>query len=462
MATRDELIAALMGEDDPTKREPLDTRRVGAPLRRPTGSTAAYDIGAHGLEALKEAMMFPGKAMDQGITTEEAAPWGAEMALNMAGIGTPFAKPGTLGVAGGMPSSRARDPNMWHGISEVKLPRPVSEMTATHAPTQQIAEKTITPADLQGGLLLPALGDRSVAGSNLMGFNGFQFANPVPMQGGHGFMAANAPKGVAWASGDSVISRLANRTRELSEGGKPVYFPYTAMGERSVDFSHHMTGTLSEALKTSKVSRNAEREFNRAMKTEDADFGAVRNWPGVKSERLADFLISSPGDVRNKFAKTMDTAKFQGLGFPSVAEARYAVTDPRLLNAPTSAAGLSVAKLDPSGKVIRGASEHISYPVDLGGQYVGGLGRSIPRDVFYQDLIKAYESAGYPSFRHDYLLQRGLKGAPVAQPANQKWVDAVSGWIEKNPKEAMKYGLAGMTPAAAAAAVANSMEQQSQ
>ena len=40
-------------------------------------------------------------------------------------------------------------------------------------------------------------------------------------------------------------------------------------------------------------------------------------------------------------------------------------------------------------------------------------------------------------------MSRGVTGAPRAQKANQKWVDNVSKWIEKNPKEETKFNSGG-------------------
>ena len=186
--------------------------------------------------------------------------------------------------------------------------------------------RVITPAEMEGGWLLPAVGDRSATGSRLTGYNGFPFSTPVEMQGGHGFMAAQADKGLAWASNPEVITRIANKVKTLGAKGDPVYFPYTAMHPEGADFSHHVSDTLSEALKHTPLSRNAQREFNRTMKADHVDFGPVKSWPGVMSDNLREYLINAPGDVRNKFAKVMDTRKFQDVRFPSVAEARHAVT----------------------------------------------------------------------------------------------------------------------------------------
>ena len=340
------------------------------------------------------------------------------------------------GFGGGGIAGVTRDPALWHGISKVKLPRPVAEMTATHVPTGPApAENIITPADLQGGLLLPALGDRSAAGSALTAVGGNPLPTPVPMQGGHGYMAAQSPEGAVWASAPSVASRLGNTVRDLSETtGKPVYLPYTAMGERSVDFSHHASDTLANMLADAAVGRRDLGSFNAAMRRTDANFGPVRDWPGVQADDLAAYLREGGGDVRNKFAKTMDTRQFQEAGFPSVAEARYAVTDPRLLNVPTGASGLSIARADPTGRTFTEGAQHLTYPTKLAGSYEGGFGTSVPKEVMFPDMINAYRRLGYEPYRHDYLMARGVEGAPTYQRANQQWVDRVSKWLEKNQR----------------------------
>lgn len=320
---------------------------------------------------------------------------------------------------------------LWHGISKVKLSRPIAEMTATHVPTTELAEKVIAPETMQGGVLLPAWGDRSIAGSKLTEVAGQRLPTPVEMQGGHGFMPANVESGAAWASALPVARRLGNQARLLAESGKPVYFPYTAMGERSVDFSHHISDTLAEMLKTKPLPAKAAADFNEAMRTADVNFPAIEDWPGLRSPKLREYLASSSGDVRNKFAKLMDFSGAEKSGLPSVAEARFAVTDPSLLNVPTGSAGRSIARLDPSGAVnVNPVTPHRTYEAQLGGKYIGGLEQSVPRDIMYPDMINAYRKLGYEPFRYDYLMQRGVTGAPIAQQADQRWVDTISKFLE--------------------------------
>jgi hypothetical protein len=127
-------------------------------------------------------------------------------------------------------------------------------------------------------------------------------------------------------------------------------------------------------------------------------------------------------------------------GFPSVAEARVAVTDPRLLNAPTGASGLSIARMDPKGGL--GPSGHGTYDTGIRGNYVGGFPTSIPKEIIYPDVVGALSKhadavaqarvdAGLKPFRptEDYLMTRTPKGLPRMQEANQKWVDTNSQYL---------------------------------
>jgi hypothetical protein len=50
---------------------------------------------------IADIVMAPRRAMDQGMTTEEAIPWAGDTALGMAGASAPFAARGAVGAAGG-------------------------------------------------------------------------------------------------------------------------------------------------------------------------------------------------------------------------------------------------------------------------------------------------------------------------------------------------------------------------
>jgi hypothetical protein len=365
---------------------------------------AAAREGRYGEAALNAFGLVPGEALVTGAAKLVAAPL--------------------------VPASK-KISDLWHRISEIKLRRPVAEMSAQHLPTGPVTERVISPEALQGGILLPAIGDRSAAGQSLVKVgDGPPLAVPVDLQGGHGFMAANVDRGHVWASNKGVVSTMANRARTLAEKeGAPVYLPFTAMGERAVDFSHHVSDTLAEMIKDARIVRRAPiaSDFDRAMKMDRRDFKGDPSFPGIKSPDLREYLASAPGAVRNKFAKLMDTAKYQDAGFPSVAEARFAVTDPRLLNEPIGAAGLSISRVGPGA--ITEPSTHRTYNTALRGDYVGGLGQSVPREIMYPDIVTAYARQGFHPQGLDFLMLRGR--APVFQRADQQWLDNLMKYIQE-------------------------------
>jgi len=336
-----------------------------------------------------------------------------EAALGTVGARLPTVQAGELGSGGG---------KLIHGISQVKLPKPVEEMTATYKGTPR-ESKLITPAELQGGYIFPAIGDRSMAGRTLTGVGGQRLPSPVELQGGPRYMPEHAGRGSIWASGPGVITRLENRALELAQGGKPVYMPYSAMGERSIDFSHHTSDTLSELMKTAKVTKKSATEFDQAMRTPRAGYNeqAIKDWPGVQSKNLRKYLNEAGGGVRNKFAQIMDTRKYQDAGFPSVAEARVAATDPRLLHEPTGAAGLEIAETMPGAP--RPPSRHPDYASGMSGIYRGSLGASVPRDVMFRDPMRRISQMQNPN--------RAFSMQLPAQETNQQWVDSVSEFLRK-------------------------------
>ena len=342
---------------------------------------------------------------------------------------------------------RAMDPNLYHGISNIKLPKPISEMSSVVEPAEKvIQEKVTSPAKLQNGYLLPLIGDRTAAGGNLVKIGEQKLSEPVVLQGGAGFIPQNVAEKAAWASDPSPITNLSKRVAGQSELGKPIYGTYTSMGPQSGDFSHHVSDSLSEMLKQSERSKNSDKIFDQAMKAPTKDFNKERltDWPGVNSSDLKEYLRDAPGQIRSKFAKLMDSRKFQDRGFPSVAEARFATTDPRLLNEQTGASGLAIAKMDPFGKSFVSPKQHLTYKTNLAGEYVGGLPVSVPKEIMYPDVVEALSKyrESLPGYKPtiDYLMMRTPKGFPVFQETNQKWLDQLSKYLESKGYRFAKGG----------------------
>ncbi|HEX3412872.1 MAG TPA: hypothetical protein VHT00_14225 [Stellaceae bacterium] len=386
----------------------------------------------------EEAFVAPKRAAEMTSLIDKVAPSDpVDLALTGATMGASLPwKMGSLAASIPLSSDNVeagmgrivRDPRLWHGVSDIKLARPLSEVPREQAVLNPRAspERLISPEDLQGSALVPVLGDRTGAGYAVTKIGDVALPQWVDLYGGHGFMSQD-PEHI-WASKQGNITGLAGNVRNIAEKtGKPVELVYSAMGPRAVDFSTFASDALAQQLKTSPISEKAAAEFNKRMIEGNKSFGPVPNFPDVRSPDLQQWLRDQPGVVRDRFAKLMDNAEFSKLGFPNVGETRHAIIDPRLMDVGLGDAGLSIARAHPTG--ITGPSLHPTYSTGLGGTYTGGLGTSVPFDVMFPDLAAHYAQR-YPTTRFDKLAT-SLAGDVKHQETNQQWLDGIMRYLEQ-------------------------------
>lgn len=300
-----------------------------------------------------------------------------------------------------------------------------ADMSATVVPTGDLLPRTIVqPEDLQGSILSPAIGDRTAAGGLLTEINDSPLANPVLLEGGPDFMRGPAGQAddVIWASNQSPMTKLSNQAQELGKTGKDINFVYTASGGRNADFSTMMSDALIEQLPDAKVTKKTKQSFDREMKVAD------KNWPGIDSPKLGEYLRNSTGDKRKAFVEKIALGKYQKAGMPDIVSTRFAITEPELLGLPTGASGYAISKMDPSGRLVTDPQvPHTTYPVQLGGKgYVGGLLDNVPREVMFPDFYATRRAAGIPTRGDD----RSFMSRKVYQDANQQWLDNVMQYLQ--------------------------------
>ena len=368
----------------------------------------------------------------------------ADMGANIAGSGllgsaVKGAKPiGALGMGGGgvKPLTKEQIDPLGYGSTKGLLTRPLSEMNIGYTKdVDLIPQKNLNIEDLQGSVLFPLLGDQSATGLLINSIDDRVFKNPVKLEGGANFMrgASQKAEGSAWASGKGVISDINNRVKRVAERtGLPVKMIYTAMGKDAVDFATFPASVLAEQMPFTKIFKKDIKSFNDKMKASikigSDSHGSVKDFVGVESPNLRAYLETAPAKVRKKFVKLMDTAPFQNAGFPSVAQARYAVTDDALKNAVAGDTGLVIAspnlnKLPTDNPIV----PHSTYPTQMYGDYVGGLNQSIPRNILFRDFFNAMatkkDKSGNllkPSMK-DYTFRLNLP----TQKVDQELVDTI-------------------------------------
>ena len=322
-----------------------------------------------------------------------------------------------------MSAAEAQALGYWHDIGAgKKLPIPISEMKMELQPIANLPPKIIaSPEKMQGGAIVPFVGDRSAAGQNLLGIGDIRFETPVPLEGGYDFMRMQSPTGSIWASEKGASQALQNKINAAAEaGGGDVYGVYSAMGPESMNFNTMMSDALLEQMKAGKISKKNIAAFDREVKSLRPE------WKGVMHPESRAQLESN-GALRHVFVDRMQLDEFQNAGFPNIAYTRYAITDPLLLNEPMYSGGLAIGKMKPEAELITNpVSPHKTYDTQLAGEYFGGFEQSIPKEILFPDWYKTRRADRTP-ISGDV---RSFQLSKPIQQTNQEWLDNVMNYVE--------------------------------
>lgn len=330
---------------------------------------------------------------------------------------------GMVAKAPRMSAAQARELGYWHDIGAgKKLPIPISEMKMDLQPIANLPPKIIaSPEKMQGGAIVPFVGDRSAAGQNLLGVGDVKFQTPVQLEGGYDFMRMQSPTGSIWASEKGASQALQNKINAAAEVGKgDVFGVYSAMGPESMNFNTMMSDALLEQMKAGKISKKNIAAFDREVRSLRPE------WKGVMSPESRTQLETN-GALRHVFVDRMQLDKFQNAGFPNIAYTRYAITDPLLLNEPMYSGGLAIGKMKPGAELITNpVSPHKTYDTQLAGEYFGGFEQSVPKEILFPDWYKARRAQGIPESGD----VRSFQLSKPIQPTNQEWLDNLMNYVE--------------------------------
>ncbi len=322
---------------------------------------------------------------------------------------------------------------LYSDLSKNKHVIPVEEMSAGYVPTHQmLPRKIIDPQKLQGSELVNAVGDRTMAGQNLIEINGVPLAYPVSLEGGPDFMRAlaNQRQGAVWASDPAVIKSIAKFGKERAEEtGKDVNFVYSSMGARAGDFSHMMSDAILAQMQGRPFSKDALEALNKVMYQRNSKWPGLLNTDEEAIQRARDVILGN-GPMRKQFAEEVALGNLQGMGFPDIGSTRYAITEPAMIGKPTGASGYAISRLDPAGRwTNKPEVPHTTYPSQMiEGEYKGGLELQVPREIMFPDFYKQRRLEGRPQGSDD----RSFSLSRVSQDANQEWLDNLMKWTERS------------------------------
>jgi hypothetical protein len=330
-----------------------------------------------------------------------------------------------------MSRAEAEAAGLWHPISDLKLRRPYSEMTATTIDNPAVVmpqTKILTPEDLYKKAGFPKIGDRAATGKILTHINDQPLAWSVNLTGGPKYSMANlspkAGESAAWESGQGKVTTLQNRIKEAAKSADDVLGIYSSGSLQQVDFNTMMSDALAAQLGGSKLTKKAKAAFDKEMR------GFIPDFVGIDSPKLREQLLDvSNGVLRTKFVERMGNKKFQEMGFPDIAATRKAISDVDILDDPLGTTGFTIARMDKDRRVV--TPKHPSgYPVSMAGEYMGGLEQRIPYNIMFSTKAKQRRLLGADP-AGDY---RSYELAQPVQVFDQEWLDTVGKYLEQQKK----------------------------
>lgn len=312
------------------------------------------------------------------------------------------------------------DQPQWHGISNVSSDLPPEKMAPVLRSTGTLEPEAVkTIESLVGRIGIPALGDRSIAGSEILGVGDLTYRNPVRSLGGADFMRESGT-GI-WANAGPQAQELANTAEAVIRSGGDPALIFTAMGPQSADFSTMMAEAVMNQYDPRMIDPALAAKYDEAVRKFVPNFTSILN---------PNFLEGLTGTDRWNLWQLMDRSELKRAGFPDINLARRSITDPRLMDVVPFDAGLTIGR--PTGGLLSPDAmsvSHPTYPAQLAGAYEGGLPQSIPGAILWRDFFNQRRASGAaPGGDQRSFLMNANR---MAQKIDQQTVDEVNQFFEQ-------------------------------
>lgn len=380
--------------------------------------------------------------VDTGALAADAIGTGRALASGDMGLlGEVFQRAGQGGdlSAAKTPNKADLDPL---GYQKTKMRGYLSDVDVNLTDTGENLPRTpMSWEDMEGKVVLPFYGDRTSRGLLVEGVNDQRFDRPVYTEGGVDFMrgpAAQQDRAI-WASDQGITKRLESVAEKAAQNpefeGRDIVGVTGSMAPDANDFATFTGAAMAELVKGSPITKASAKEFDDVMRAVDPNF------VGVLSPKLRDWATSASSEDRKSFIRLMDSNPMQAAGFPSPAEARYAVTDPTQRDMPSGMFGLGAARVDtsaprmynqPKDNLPRATVPHSTYNTQIAGDYLGSL-EPVPQGLLFRDLYSQMEGqltkAGKPltEAHKTYSLTRKMP----AQLVTPQVVDGILEYLSR-------------------------------
>ena len=334
------------------------------------------------------------------------------------------------------------------------------EFERTRTPGRNVVErgaefkprKTLTTGDLgkiQNTVAIPLVGDTSAVGT-LKALAGEQPASLLRLDGGFDYpLGANHG---AWANAMAQAEGIRTGALNImNKTGKPVTGVFMAMNPKSVDRTTMMRGLVDDMMARSTISDDELRKFEENLRKAKNPKGETEwaSFPGFKDKAALDEWMKRPGN-RDGMYKHMDMVSYYDAGFPNIAEARYALSDPLLrpLAMPNEMyGGQLLIGINPK-KSLRETSEtklpHPDYSHEIAkgvpptrkDPYYGGFEVPIPRSLLFEPWYQERRAQGKPAGtdHRSFGMSSAISEKIPQRVLDQQAIDQLGDYIDATKK----------------------------
>jgi|TARA_R110000824_G_scaffold80556_2_gene202603 hypothetical protein len=321
----------------------------------------------------------------------------------------------------------------------------MSEMETEDVPVLQ--RPLVDPQEMVGSILIPVMGDPSIAGSAVRaskGVEGVPLDADVQLFGGpnYGLESMYRQQPAAWESMyRAAATKQEHFLRGLQENpGAEVYGVYTMMGQTSLKFNTYTSELALRQLSALKLNASDVDQFNTELRKVVPDFAGLENPEammqvmGTIPATKANGDVLSAGDFRKTLITLMQKKKYTKKGFPVIEDIERIQTEPYLRNLELGASGFSIFRAIPEADLIQN-SRVKAYDTGIPGHYFGGMQYNLPASMMFPRLwartAAAIDKNGDSlSFSQQVGQLRGKTQDSWYEVADQQWADTISKYTE--------------------------------
>lgn len=317
-------------------------------------------------------------------------------------------------------------------------------MAEMETPDVEVMKRpSIDPQQMVGSVLVPVMGDPSIAGATIKSVEGVPLDQGVQLHGGPNYalesMYRQSPSG--W---ESMYGAAATKQEHFLRAQKEnpdadVLGVYTAMGPESMLFNTMTSEIALRQFPALKIPARDIEAFDKKIRAVYPDFAGVES-PDAMAQVMGTIPVTNvkgkretAGNFRKGLITEMRKKLWTNKGFPVIDDIVRATTEPALRDSELGASGFSIFRTEPEADLIA-QSRTATYDTGIPGQYYGGLQNSVPAALMFPRLwARTGESVSKTGDPLNFSQQVGQLRTKTQdgwyEVADQQWADTISQYL---------------------------------